>query len=114
MVSHVGEVDVELPLRNGAFNSHPSIMNCERSTCKRVGLSLSMVMPWDSDLGRDVITRTKHLFSPLGYTTQASECKSRWISNWQILLHGMLVGAPPLSSHSSDPPLVEVCDGHPH
>ena len=73
----MGEVKVEPPPSNGALNSCPSIMNCERSTCKRVGSSLSIVVLWDSDLGRDVMTRTKHPFSPLGYTTQDSECKCK-------------------------------------
>ena len=91
---HVGEIEVELPPINGAFDLCLSIVNCERSTCGREGSSLSMVMLWDSDLGRDVVTRTVHPFDPSGYTTQASECKSLWTSNWQILLHGMLLGIP--------------------
>ena len=37
---------------------------------------------------------TRHPFSPLGYTTQASKYKSWQTSNWQICLHGMLLGIP--------------------
>ena len=76
IAGHVGEVEVEPLLRNRVFNSCSSIVNCEMSTCRKVGLSLSIVVPWDNDSGRVIITGTKHVFSPSGYTTQASACKS--------------------------------------
>ena len=73
MARGMGEVDVEVLPGIRALELHSSPVNCERSTCRRVDSSLSALVPWASDPGKEVTTGTRHPFSPSGYTTCVSD-----------------------------------------
>ena len=52
------QVGLKSPPREGALGSCFCVADWERSTCGKVDLPLSRVMPWDRDSGRVVITGT--------------------------------------------------------
>ena len=58
LVGHATGVGLKPPLGDRALDSCPFLANCERSTCRKVGSPSRIVMPLDSDSGRDIITGT--------------------------------------------------------
>ena len=75
IVRCVGDVAVEVLWGAEALGVWSPDVTLERSTTRKVG-SLSILMPWASDSGREVTTDSRPLFSPSGYTTWLSDCKS--------------------------------------
>ena len=88
-----GEVGVKVLQGAEALATQSPAVNWERSTCRNVG-SLSILTPWASDSGRGVTTGSRPPFSPSGYTTWHSNCKSRHTSSWQRFPLAILLGAP--------------------